>query len=119
MARQRDKALEILDRLQDRAKRQYVLPYAFARLHVGLGDQDKAIEALWRDYDERAGSHELLWLKVSRCSTLCVPTPRFIALLRKIGLELPDRSAPIVVSSRSVVPSARGRGSGRSNPEDH
>ncbi len=64
MAGRRDKALEILETLQDRGKRQHVPPYAFAPLYVRLGDNDKAIEALWRDYDERAGSHEMLWLKV-------------------------------------------------------
>jgi TolB-like protein/class 3 adenylate cyclase/Tfp pilus assembly protein PilF len=87
MAGQRDKALEILDRLQDRAKEQYVLPYAFAPLYVGLGDKDKAIEALWRDYDERAGSHELLWLKVFPVFDPLHSDPRFIELLRRIGVE--------------------------------
>ena len=63
MAGQRDKALEMLETLQDRAKRQYVIPYAFAPLYVGLGENDKAIEALWRDYEERATPF-LLWVKV-------------------------------------------------------
>ena len=52
MAAQPDKALEILETLQDRAQRQHVVAYAFAPLYVGLGDHDKAIEALWRDYEE-------------------------------------------------------------------
>jgi tetratricopeptide (TPR) repeat protein len=87
MAGQRDKALEILDRLQDRGKGQYVLPYAFAPLYVGLGEKDKAIEALWRDYDERAGSHELHWLKVFPVFDPLRSDPRFIELLRKIRVE--------------------------------
>jgi adenylate cyclase len=87
MAGQHDKALEILESLQDRGKGQYVLPYAFAPLYVGLGEKDKAIEALWRDYDERAGSHELLWLKVFPVFDPLRSDPRFDELLRKIGVE--------------------------------
>jgi hypothetical protein len=86
MAGPRDKALEILEPLQDRAKRQDVAAYALAPLHVGLGDNDNAIEALWRDYEER-GSHEMLWLKVSPEFDSLRSDPRFIALLRKIGVE--------------------------------
>ena len=86
MAGQRDKALEILETLQDRAKRQYVVPYAFAPLYVGLGDNDKAIEALWRDYEERATPF-LLWLKVFPVFDPLHSDPRFIELLRKIGVE--------------------------------
>jgi tetratricopeptide (TPR) repeat protein len=87
MAGQRDKALEILGTLQDRGKQQYVAPYVFAPLYVGLDDNDKAIEALWRDYEEHAGSHEMLWLKVFPVFDPLHSYPRFIDLLRKIGVE--------------------------------
>jgi adenylate cyclase len=87
MAGQRDKALELLETLQDRANGQYVLPYAFAPLYVGLGDKDKAIEALWRDYEERAGSHEMVFIKVFPTFDGLHSDPRFIELLRKIGVE--------------------------------
>lgn len=63
MAGQRDKALKLLETLQGRAARQHVVPYAFAPLYVGLGEKDKAIDALWRDYEERATPF-LLWLNV-------------------------------------------------------
>jgi tetratricopeptide (TPR) repeat protein len=87
MAGERDKATEVLERLQDRATRQHVLPYAFAPLYVGLGENDQAIEALWRDYDERAGSHEMVFLKVFPTYDSLHSDPRFIDLLRKIGVE--------------------------------
>ncbi len=64
-----------------------MLPYAFAPLYVGLGDNEKAIEALWRDYDERAGSHELLWLNVFPVFDPLRSDPRFIELLRRVGVE--------------------------------
>jgi tetratricopeptide (TPR) repeat protein len=86
MAGQRDKALQILGTLQDRAKRQHVVAYAFAPLYVGLGENDKAIYALWKDYEEDATPF-LLWLKVFPVFDPLRSDPRFIELLRKIGVE--------------------------------
>jgi TolB-like protein/Flp pilus assembly protein TadD len=86
MAGQRDKALEILETLQDRAQRQHVVAYAFAPLYVGLGENDKAINALWQDYKEDATPF-LLWLKVFPVFDPLHSDPRFIELLRKIGVE--------------------------------
>ena len=78
--------MEILETLQDRAKRHMTWPYAFAPLYVGLGDHDKAIEALWRDYEEHSTLF-LLWLKVFPVFDPLHSDPRFIELLRKIGVE--------------------------------
>ncbi len=86
MAGQRDKALEILQTLQDRAQRQHVVAYAFAPLYVGLGDYEKAVDALWRDYEEDSTPF-LLWLKVFPVFDPLHSEPRFIELLRKIGVE--------------------------------
>jgi TolB-like protein/class 3 adenylate cyclase/Tfp pilus assembly protein PilF len=86
MAGQRDKALEILETLQDRAKRQHVVAYAFAPVHVGLGEHNKAIDALWKDYEEDSTPF-LLWLKVFPVFDPLHSDPRFIDLLRKIGVE--------------------------------
>jgi tetratricopeptide (TPR) repeat protein len=85
MAGHREKALEILKTLQDRADRQYVIPFAFAPLYVGLGENDEAIEALWRDYEERATPF-FFWLKVFPEFDPLHSDPRFIELLRKIGV---------------------------------
>jgi TolB-like protein/class 3 adenylate cyclase/Flp pilus assembly protein TadD len=86
MAGQRDKALEMLAMLQDRAKRQHVVAYAFAPLYVGLGENDKAIDALWQDYEEDSTPF-LLWLKVFPTFDPLHSDPRFIELLRRIGVE--------------------------------
>jgi tetratricopeptide (TPR) repeat protein len=86
MAGQRHKALELLSTLQDRANRQYVIPYAFAPLYVGLGENDKAIDALWRDYEERATPF-LHWLNVFPVFDPLHSDPRFTELVRKIGVE--------------------------------
>jgi adenylate cyclase len=89
MAGQRGMALDLLGTLQDRARRQYVAPYAFAPLHVGLGDHDKAIDALWQDYEAEQPTFFLLWLKVFPVFDPLHCDPRFIELLRRIGVE-PD-----------------------------
>jgi hypothetical protein len=86
IARQRERALELLETLQDRAKRQHVIPYAFAPLYVGLGENDKAIEALWRDYEERATPF-LHWLNVFPVFDPLHSDPRFIELVRRLGVE--------------------------------
>jgi hypothetical protein len=86
MAGQRDKALALLGTLQDRAKRQYVIPFAFAPLYAGLGENDKAIEALWRDYEERATPF-LHWLNVFPVFDPLHSEPRFTELVRKLGVE--------------------------------
>jgi tetratricopeptide (TPR) repeat protein len=87
MADQRDKAQEILETLLDRAKRQYVAPYALAPIYVGLGENDKAIDALWRDYEGEQPTFFLLWLKVFPVFDPLHSDPRFIELVRKIGVE--------------------------------
>jgi hypothetical protein len=87
MAGQGDKALELLATLQERAKRQYVAPYAFAPLHVGLGDHDKALDALWQDYEAEQSTFFLLWLKVFPVFDPLHSYPRFIELVHKIGVE--------------------------------
>jgi hypothetical protein len=54
----------------------------------GLGENDKAIESLWQDYEARATPF-LLWLKVFPVFDPLHSEPRFIKLLRRIGVE-PD-----------------------------
>jgi hypothetical protein len=87
MAGQRDKALETLKTLEDRAKRQRVMPYSYAPLYIGLGDNDRAIEALQEEYEDRSHTPFLLWLKVFPMFESLHSDPRFVQLTRKIGLE--------------------------------
>jgi tetratricopeptide (TPR) repeat protein len=87
IAGQRDKALEIFATLQDRAKGRYVAPYALAPLYVGLGENEKAIEALWNDFESEQPTFFLLWLKVFPVFDPLHSDPRFVELLRRIGVE--------------------------------
>jgi TolB-like protein/DNA-binding winged helix-turn-helix (wHTH) protein/Flp pilus assembly protein TadD len=50
----RTEAEAILNRMQQKAKRDYVSPYMIATIYAGLGDKDKAFESLERAYKERS-----------------------------------------------------------------
>jgi TolB-like protein/Tfp pilus assembly protein PilF len=49
-------ALEVLDRLRARAKKEYVSAYEVATVYAGLGDQGRAFEWLEKAYEERSNS---------------------------------------------------------------
>ncbi|HET7600877.1 MAG TPA: tetratricopeptide repeat protein, partial [Gemmatimonadales bacterium] len=79
-----DDARRIQAQLEELAEQRYVSPYHLAYVHVGLGEQDRAMDMLERAYQEHAGS-----LYGIRGSFLFAPLrehPRFIALLKRINL---------------------------------
>jgi eukaryotic-like serine/threonine-protein kinase len=84
-------ALQILDDLTNLAKQKYVAPYFFAGIHIGLGDNDRAIEYLERSYEEH--SHWLIYLHIDPSMDGLRDNPRFQDLLRRVGL--PALKAPI------------------------
>src|SRR6266702_4049416 len=86
-AGRREKALQILDELTELAKQKYVAPYFFAGIHVGLGDQDRAIEYFEKAYEEH--SHWLMYLHMDPGMDSLRSNPRFQDLLRRVGLPLP------------------------------
>ena len=49
----RREALQLLSELTEMSKRRFVPSWAFAKVYVGLGDQDRAFESLEKGYDER------------------------------------------------------------------
>ena len=52
----------MLDDLTELAKQKYVAPYFFAGIHIGLGENDRAIEYLEKSYEEH--SHWLIYLHI-------------------------------------------------------
>jgi serine/threonine-protein kinase len=84
-AGRRRQALEALRRVTALANRHWVDPFAFAKVYVGLGDRDQAIEWLRRAARERAQS--LVFLKVEPMLDPLRSDPRFQALLRELGIE--------------------------------
>jgi serine/threonine-protein kinase len=79
-----NEAIQILDNLTCLAKEEYVAPFFFAGIHLGLGEEDRALEWLDRAYDER--SHWLLYLHVDPNVDNLRGHPGFDNLLRRIGL---------------------------------
>jgi len=77
-------ARRILEELTELAKHKYVSPYFFAGIHVGLGDQERAIEYLEKCYEEH--SHWLIYLHLDPGMDDLRANPQFQDLLRRIGL---------------------------------
>jgi len=90
-AGRRAQAFQILDDLTKLAKEKYVAPYFFAGIHVGLGEDDRAIEYLEKSYEEH--SHWLMYLHMDPGMDGLRSLPRFQDLLRRVGLPLPHTSA--------------------------
>jgi len=80
----RDEALNILARLQSLSKTRYVSPYATALVYIGLADTEKAFEWLQKAVTER--SPTLTTLKIDPVFDDLRADPRFVSLLRQIGL---------------------------------
>jgi TolB-like protein/Tfp pilus assembly protein PilF len=82
--RSRD-ALQLLRELSKRARTQYVSPYAFALVYVGMGNKDQAFVWLDKAYEERAST--LPFLKTNPTLASLRSDSRFHALLRRMDLE--------------------------------
>jgi len=80
---QRDEALKTLEQLQQTASPGYVWNYTFALVHIALGENDKAIDYLERDYREHA-DYELALIKVDPMLDPLRGDPRFEALVSKV-----------------------------------
>jgi eukaryotic-like serine/threonine-protein kinase len=82
----RDKAIQILDDLTKLAKTKYVAAYFFAGIHVGLEEEDHAMEYLEKSYEEH--SHWLIYLHIDPSMDGLRSNPRFQDLLQRVGLPL-------------------------------
>ena len=67
------------------SSRRSVSPFSTAMIYVGLGDKGRALDGLEKAYEAR--SWLLLWLKMDRIFDPLRSEPRFIALLKKVGLD--------------------------------
>jgi serine/threonine protein kinase/tetratricopeptide (TPR) repeat protein len=77
-------ARQILDDLTKLAKQKYVASYIFAGIHIGLGENDRALEYLEKSYEEH--SHWLIYLHIDPSMDGLRNNPRFQDLLRRVGL---------------------------------
>ncbi len=77
-------ALQVLDDLTKLAKHKYVAPHFLAGIHIGLGENDRAIEHLEKSYMEH--SHWLIYLHIDPSMDALRSDPRFQDLLRRVAL---------------------------------
>ena len=80
-------ARQILHRLVELSKKQYVAPVMVAWVYVGLGDKEKAFSWLERGYEERFIGLGGVDLKLNPGWDPLRPDPRFADLLRRINLQ--------------------------------
>ncbi len=82
----RDKALEVLEELKERSKREYVSSFFFILIYLGLDEVEQAFKWLERAYKER--STHLVWLKVDPIFDSLRLDARFTELIQRVGLEV-------------------------------
>src|SRR2546430_10198624 len=86
----------MLDDLTKLAKQKYVAPYFFAGVHIGLGENDRAMEYLEKSYEEH--SHWLIYLQIDPSMDGLRDNPRFQDLSRRV-----DRKSTRLNSSHSQI----------------
>jgi TolB-like protein/Tfp pilus assembly protein PilF len=84
-AGKREEALRILEELRERSKREYVLPYIFAKIYCALGENDLAFDWLKRAF----GEHDMSLVAILNDESLkgLHQDPRFEDLLKKMKLN--------------------------------
>lgn len=87
----RDKAREMLDKIQKQSERHYVPSYCMAVICSGLGETDQAFEYLEKSYELR--NQWLGWIKVDPELDTLRSDARFTELLTRLGLT-PDTGRP-------------------------
>ena len=85
LAGRRTEARQILSQLTRLSKREFVAPELMAYLYVGLGDTDKAFDALNKAYDLR--DNNLIFLNVDPSFRSIRSDARFQDLLQRLGLS--------------------------------
>jgi len=81
---QREEARRVLQQLAAASKERYTPGLAFAIVHVGLGENDQALNWLEKAYEERF--NRLAYLRREPVWDPLRPDPRFTDLLRRINL---------------------------------
>jgi eukaryotic-like serine/threonine-protein kinase len=81
-----EEAFQVLGELTNLSREKYVAPYFFAGIHVGSGENDRALDYLEKSYEEH--SHWLIYLHMDPGMDGLRDSPRFQDLLRRVGLPL-------------------------------
>ncbi|MGD8985178.1 MAG: adenylate/guanylate cyclase domain-containing protein [Desulfobacteraceae bacterium] len=85
LAGKKDEAQQIVDGFIEISKKGYFSPMFISRVYAGMGNVDKSIDWLEKAYEDR--DPLLLNIKAVPSHDYMHANPRFIALLKKMGLE--------------------------------
>lgn len=85
MAGKKDRARELLERLNADRQSGLIVPYRVAAVHLALGDNDRAIEWLRKSYAER--DNWMIQLKVDPVMDPLRSDPRFQELMQKMRFD--------------------------------
>jgi serine/threonine-protein kinase len=83
-----EEARQLLAQLTEKAKTRYVQPYAFALVHLGLGEKDQALDWLEKAV-QSAGATFLQFIKTDAFFDPLRGDPRFEAVVQKVAGENP------------------------------
>ena len=81
-------ARQVLDDLTELAKQKYVAPHFFAGIHIGLGENERALEYLEKSWEDH--SHWLIYLHLDPSMDALRSNSGFQDLLRRVGLPALD-----------------------------
>ncbi len=81
----KDKVQQVLDNLIERSKKEYVPPHFVAIVYFALDENDLGFEWLEKAYKDR--TYGLALLKIAPAYESVRSDPRFMMLLKKVGLE--------------------------------
>ncbi len=84
-AGERGKARAMIKELDKMSSHQFVSPYCTAIIYLGLGDKRRALDGLEKAYEAR--SQWMPFLRVEKMFDPLRSEPRFIDLLKKVGLD--------------------------------
>ncbi len=85
LAGKKDEWRKIFNDLKEMSRTTHVSPYYFGIMEIGHGDLNKSIDYFYSAYDERDGI--LIYTAIDPISEILWTHPRFIALMKRMGLR--------------------------------
>jgi Tfp pilus assembly protein PilF len=80
----RAEAQKMIERLKEQSTQRYVPPDIIAKIYIGLGEKEQALDWLEKSYEDREDA--LIWLNSDPLFDDLRSEPRFRDLVRRVGL---------------------------------